>query len=111
MQNPTLYDKIIPQNLNDIIKGTDAEIVKVPLEKYSDYAASDDVLNNIDVNQILSFNDQTKGNYYFNVIRFTPQLRERIKKGFALFSALPLALTGTEMMTNQEGGDNVNTTY
>jgi len=111
LQSDKLYDTIIPQNINDIIKGTDAKIVQVPLEKYEDYAASDDVLNNIDVERIMEFNDKTRAKYYFNVIRFTPQLKERIKKGFALFSALPLALTGAELMTNQEGGDNVNTTY
>jgi hypothetical protein len=108
IKNPLLYNKIIPKNLEALIEGTDAKIIDVPAEEY---------LNN-NPRRIGSYRQNVEGagleevkDHKFRVLLFTPALKERIKKGFALFSALPLALTGAEMMTNQEGGDNVNTTY
>tara|TARA_B100000683_G_scaffold276967_1_gene333125 strand:- start:8183 stop:11878 length:3696 start_codon:yes stop_codon:yes gene_type:complete len=108
IKNPLLYNKIIPKNLETLIEGTDAKIIDVPAEDY---------LNN-NPRRIGSYRqygesrnmDEVK-DHKFRLLLFTPALKERIKKGFALFSALPLAITGAEMMTNQEGGDNVNTTY
>ena len=108
IKNPLLYNKIIPKNLEALIEGTDAKIIDVPAE---------DVFNS-EPNRMKSYQKFAENrsleemkNHKFRVLLFTPALKERIKKGFALFSALPLAMTGAEMITNQEGGDNVNTTY
>ena len=111
LQSDKLYDTIIPKEINKLIEGTDAEIERVPAARM--------FLNDTDS----SGNPRGEGSsvpdwdesvnpegMYFNLIRITPQLRDRIRKGFALFSAIPLAMTGTSYM-NEERGSNVNTTY
>ena len=111
LQSDKLYDTIIPKEINKLIEGTDAEIERVPAARM--FLNDTDSSGNMrgEGSSVPDWDERVNPEgMYFNLIRITPQLRERIKKGFALFSAIPLAMTGTSYM-NEERGSNVNTTY
>ena len=111
LQSDKLYDTIIPKEINKLIEGTDAKIERVPAARM--FLNDTDFSGNMrgQGSSVLDWDERVNPEgMYFNLIRITPQLRDRIRKGFALFSAIPLAMTGTSYM-NEERGSNVNTTY
>ena len=111
LQSDKLYDTIIPKEINKLIEGTDAKIERVPAARM--FLNDTDSSGNMrgEGSSVPDWDERVNPEgMYFNLIRITPELRERIKKGFALFSAIPLAMTGTSYM-NEERGSNVNTTY
>ena len=111
LQSDKLYNTIIPKEIEKLIEGTDAKIERVPAARMF-LNDTDDVGNMRGEGSSVPDWDERANpeGMYFNLIRITPQLRDRIKKGFALFSAMPMALMGTQYM-GEEGGTDVNTTY
>lgn len=111
LQSDKLYDTIIPKEMAKLIEGTDAKIERVPAARM--FLNDTDDMGNTrgEGSSVLDWDERTnQESMYFNLIRITPELRKRIQNGFALFSAMPLALMGTNYM-GEEGGTDVNTTY
>ena len=92
----TFYDKGLPKVLQKTI-GEKGELV--PANEVFDS-------DNAQFNQSEANSERIK----VRIIELTPELRARIKKGFALFSALPAALMGKEIITNNQGQDDGNST-
>ena len=92
----TFYDKGLPKVLQKTI-GEKGELV--PANEVFDS-------DNAQFNQSEANSERIK----VRIIELTPELRARIKKGFALFTALPAALMGKEIITNNQGQDDGNST-
>tara|TARA_B100001989_G_scaffold118139_2_gene83228 strand:- start:5491 stop:9291 length:3801 start_codon:yes stop_codon:yes gene_type:complete len=92
----TFYDKGLPKVLQKTI-GEKGELV--PANEVFDS-------DNAQFNQSEANSERVK----VRIIELTPELRARIKKGFALFTALPAALMGKEIITNNQGQDDGNST-
>lgn len=111
LQSDKLYNTIIPKEIERLIEGTDAKIERVSAARM--FLNDTDSMGNMrgEGSSVPDWDERVNPEgMYFNVIRLTPELRKRIKNGFALFSAMPMALMGTNYM-GEEGGTDVNTTY
>lgn len=111
LQSDKLYNTIIPKEIEKLIEGTDAKIERVPAARMFLNDTDSSGNSRGEGSSVTDWDERTnpKG-MYFNLIRITPELRKRIRNGFALFSAMPMALMGTNYM-GEEGGTDVNTTY
>ena len=94
LESSTFYDTNIPKILNKTL-GTKGDLV--PAEEVFD-------------TENPQFIDADIEDVEVRLIELTPELRARIKKGFALFSALPAAMMGKEIITNNQGQDDGNST-
>lgn len=111
LQSDKLYNTIIPKEIEKLIEGTDAKIERVPAARM--FLNDTDSSGNMrgEGSSVPDWDERVNPEgMYFNLIRITPELRKRIRNGFALFSAMPMALMGTNYM-GEEGGTDVNTTY